>query len=52
MKEMGCGIVISSDCHDNRYLDCRFDDALEMARACGYGEVLTLTKNGFKGHKI
>lgn len=52
MKEMGCGIVISSDCHDNRYLDCHFGEALDMARECGFSEVLTLTKNGFVGHKL
>ena len=44
--------MISSDCHDNRFLDCHFGDALEMARACGFTEVLTLEKNGFVSHGI
>jgi histidinol-phosphatase (PHP family) len=52
MKALGCGVVISSDCHDNRFLDCHFGDALEMARACGFTEVLTLEKNGFVSHGI
>jgi len=50
LKELcrrGCGIVISSDCHDNRHLNCQFDECLELARACGFKEVLKLTKKGF-----
>lgn len=52
LKEMGCGIVLGSDCHDNRYLNCNFDEALELARSCGFTEVLNLTKNGFVPQKI
>ncbi len=52
LREMGCGIVLGSDCHDNRYLNCNFDEALELARACGFTEVLNLTKNGFVPQKI
>ena len=52
MKALGCGIVISSDCHDNRFLDCHFGEALDMARACGFTEVLTLEKSGFVPHRI
>lgn len=52
MKELGCGIVISSDCHDNRYLDCHFNEAIELVKSCGFSEVLTLTKNGFVPHRI
>jgi histidinol-phosphatase (PHP family) len=52
MKELGCGIVISSDCHDNRYLDCHFNESLELVKSCGFSEVLTLTKNGFVPHRI
>ena len=52
IKEIGGGIVISSDCHDNRYLDIHFDESLELARSCGFTEVLTLEKSGFVPHKI
>ena len=52
IKSIGGGIVISSDCHDNRYLDIHFDESLELARSCGFTEVLTLEKNGFVPHKI
>ena len=44
--------LLGSDCHDNRYLNCNFDDALEFARSCGFTEVLNLTKNGFVPQKI
>lgn len=46
------GIVISSDCHDNRYLNHGFAEALEMAKECGYREVLKWTHDGFKAFPI
>lgn len=52
IKELGCGVVISSDCHDIRYLNTNFDVGLELAKSCGFDEVLILTKDGFKGMKI
>ena len=47
LKEMGAGITISSDCHDRRFLNQSFDDALEMLRTAGYKEVYHLTPKGF-----
>ena len=47
VKERNGNIVISSDCHDNRYLNYGFEDALNLARECGFKEVLKLTKVGF-----
>lgn len=47
MKRLGCSLTISSDCHDNRFLNHGFAEALEMIRACGFREVLKLTRNGF-----
>jgi len=52
LKDLGCGIVLGSDCHDNRYLDCYFKEAIELIRSCGFNEVLKLTKNGFEPIKI
>ncbi len=52
IKELGCGVVISSDCHDISYLDTNFDVGIDLAKQCGFNEVLILTKNGFKGIKI
>jgi len=47
IRERGGSIVISSDCHDNRYLNHGFADALELARRCGFKEVLKLSGQGF-----
>ena len=47
LKRLGFGAVISSDCHDRRYLDCAFDAAAESLRACGFTERYILTASGF-----
>jgi histidinol-phosphatase (PHP family) len=52
MSELGCGVVISSDCHNNRYLDYHFTEAIDLLRSCGFNEVLSLEKDGFRAHKI
>lgn len=48
LKRLGFGVVISSDCHDKRFIDIGFDDAVELLKECGYKEKCILTKNGFK----
>ena len=48
MKERGCGIVITSDCHDYHGLDCHFDEMAERMRAAGFKERYILTKSGFE----
>ncbi len=52
MKTLGLGVVISSDCHFAHSLNAHFDTALELIKECGFTEVYTLTKDGFKGNKI
>lgn len=52
LKAHGCQLVISSDCHDNRYLNYGFDHCLDLARACGFTEVLKLTPHGFEAFPI
>ena len=52
MKNADCKIIISSDCHDKNFLTNYFDESLLLLKACGFSEVYTLTKSGFKGHKI
>ena len=47
MKEWGFGAIISSDCHDAKYLDCAFDDARELLLECGFKEKYILTQEGF-----
>ena len=48
LKRRGFGAVISSDCHDARYLDCCFAQATALLRACGFTEQYILTQNGFQ----
>ena len=47
-RERGFGAVITSDCHDARFLDCGFADAAELLRSCGFKERFILTREGFK----
>ena len=52
IKELGLGVVISSDCHYAHSLDAHFDTAAELIKSAGFSEVYLLTKDGFKGQKI
>lgn len=52
LHRLGFGAVITSDCHDVRFLDTGFDDAAELLKACGYTEQYVLTQNGFVPVKI
>ena len=52
MKEWGFGAIISSDCHDARYLDCAFDGARELLAECGFKEKYILTQNGFSAVEL
>jgi len=36
LAERKVPVIITSDCHDARYLDCGFDDAQALAKACGF----------------
>lgn len=52
LKKRGFGAVISSDCHDARYLDLYFDECAEMLSECGFKEKYILTKNGFEAVEL
>lgn len=36
LAERRARVIITSDCHNSDYLDCGFDDALALARHCGF----------------
>ena len=36
LRENGFGATISSDCHDEQYIDCGYDTAAEILREAGY----------------
>ena len=52
IKNMGCDVIISSDCHNKDFLDCYFDESLEYIRSCGFDRVMIYTGQGFDGLKI
>lgn len=52
LKMRGCGIVISSDCHDSRYLDCYFKQAFGLLKVCGFDEYYVLKEHGFTAIKL
>ncbi len=47
LKRLGFGVVITSDCHNKTMLDCKFDEAAELLKNCGFNEKYILTDNGF-----
>ena len=52
LRAAGGGVIISSDCHDLRYLTVGYDEALALADAAGFKEVYILTKTGFAAMPI
>ena len=48
LRACGFGAVITSDCHDKRYLDGGFAEAAEALRAAGFASKYILTENGFQ----
>lgn len=52
LKRLGFGAIISTDCHDSRYLDYGYQEALELLRGCGFKEQFVLMKDGFVPVKL
>ena len=52
MKELGFGAVITSDCHEAKYLDCAFSDASKLLLDCGFTKRYILTEKGFVDVKL
>ena len=52
LRTRNCNIIISSDCHNNRFLDYCFDEMLVLAKECGFDQVLKLTTKGFVAYPI
>ncbi len=47
LKTKGFGALITSDCHDRRFLDTGFDMAKDMLKEAGYNSQFVLTNDGF-----
>jgi histidinol-phosphatase (PHP family) len=52
MKATDCKLILTSDCHNKDFIDCRFSEAKEYIRAHGFDTLYYLTKSGFTGEKI
>ncbi len=52
MKAQKCKLLITTDCHNRDYLDCGFDEAVELIRAHGFDEIYELSDGSFVGRKI
>jgi len=48
LNRMGGKVIISSDCHDSRYIMQSFLDAEELLKECGFNETYVLKKSGFE----
>lgn len=48
MKRLGCELVLTSDCHDRRYLECEFPTCYQLLRDHGFDHTLYLTSGGWK----
>ena len=44
----GFGAVITSDCHDKRFIDCYYDEARELLARAGFRSKYMLTERGFE----
>ena len=45
---LGFGAVITSDCHDKRFIDCYYDEARALLAEAGFKTKWLLTDKGFK----
>ena len=52
IKKHGGKIMISSDCHDKKYLDFGFDSATDLARATGFSEAACIVGGEMKSIKL
>ena len=52
MKELKCKLILTSDCHDGRFLSCHFAESKEYLKSHGITELYYLTGSGFVGEKI
>jgi histidinol phosphatase-like PHP family hydrolase len=52
MKTLGCGVLISSDCHKKEFLDANFESGKEYIQSCGFNELLIFDGKRFVGEMI
>lgn len=47
LRELGFGVIITSDCHQADKLNCGYELSRQLLAQCGYKERFILTKTGF-----
>jgi histidinol-phosphatase (PHP family) len=52
LKERGGEIILSSDSHDRASICFKFEEAAQLAKACGFTVAKTLTKDGLIEYKL
>lgn len=52
LRALNCSVVLTSDCHDMRYLDCGYKESLALIQACGFDEILVMKEHGLEGVKL
>ena len=52
LRALDAGIILSSDCHNESFLNVYFDEAREYIKACGFDSLYYLTNSGFIAEKI
>ena len=52
MKNLGCTVVLTSDCHDKNFLDCYYAESLAYIQSCGFEYIGVMSDVGFVEVKI
>lgn len=52
MRDAKCKLILTSDCHNAKFLDCYFNEAKEYLKSHGIDVIYNLASEGFKGEKI
>lgn len=47
INEHGGKFILTSDCHDARYLDCHYAESVALAKSCGVRSLVRLTTHGW-----
>ncbi len=47
LKNLGCSVTISSDCHRAEHLDTHFKESLELLKKCGFREIVVFDGRQF-----
>lgn len=48
LKKLGKNVLVSSDCHNKKYLDCHFKECYELLKSLGFKHTVAFDGTGFK----